>query len=80
MLTDEQVFEVTEFFNGEAWGLLFAKIQSACIHEWLESTDPERREELWRQMQAVMTLNATLHDAPGIKELDRRAHQRRYQS
>ena len=80
MLTDEQVFEVNEFFNGEAWRMLFAKIQSHCIHKWLQSKDPEDREECWRQMQAVMTLHEALQDAPGLKELDLRNQQRRYQS
>ena len=80
MLTDEQVFEVNQFFNGEAWGMLFAKIQSHCIHGWLDSSGTEEREELWRQMQALMTLHATLKNARGIKELDLRNQQRRYQS
>jgi len=80
MLTDEQVFEVNEFFSGEAWRLLFAKIQSHCIHGWLDSSSTEEREELWRQMQALMTLHATLQNAPGTKELDLRNQQRRYQS
>ena len=80
MLSDEQVYEVNEFFNGEAWTLLFAKIQSDCIHKWLQSNDPEDREECWRRMQTVMTLHETLKNAPGIKELDLRNQQRRYQS
>lgn len=80
MLTDEQVFEVNEFFNGEAWALLFASIQSYCIHKWLSSDSTEDREEMWRQMQAVMTLHSTLKNAPGTKELDLRNQQRRYQS
>jgi len=80
MLTDEQVFEVNQFFNGEAWAVLFARIQSHCIHGWLDSSSTEEREERWREMQAVMTLHAALRDAPGIKELDQRNQQRRYQS
>jgi hypothetical protein len=80
MLTDEQVFEVNEFFNSEAWTLLFARIQSHCIHEWLGSNSMEDREELWRQMQAVMTLHAALRDAPATKAMDQRNQQRRYQS
>jgi len=80
MLTDEQVYEVNQFFNGDAWAVLFARIQSHCIHHWLQSNDPEDREECWRQMQAVMTLHETLKNAPGIKELDQRAQARRYQS
>jgi hypothetical protein len=80
MLTDEHVFEINEFFNGPAWGELYARIQSACIAEWLGSHDPADREECWRQMQAVMTLHAALKNAPATKQMDQRNQQRRYQT
>jgi len=80
MLSDEQVYEVNQFFNGDAWTLLFAKIQSHCIRGWLDSSSVEEREEAWREMQALITLHAALRDAPATKHLDQRNQQRRYQS
>jgi len=79
MLTDDQIFEINEFYRGDAWRAVGKHLESLFFQQWTHSADPVEREELWRRMQALRTLQAALSDAPRLKQMDQRNQERRYQ-
>jgi hypothetical protein len=76
-LTDDQVFEVREFFSGAAASLIFQRLEAEVLSDWIMSQSTADREQHWHKLQAILELQAKLRDAGADKRLTQRSQNAR---
>ena len=75
-LTEEQLKEIRDFYNGAASQALFEELESGLMTDWATTTDLASREQLWQDVQALRRLQAGLRDATAMKRMTRRNQER----
>lgn len=73
VMSDDELEYVREFMNSAPGRRVFADIEAGLTSEWRDCTDAAQREHLWRMLQAVLLLQATLRDAEANKRLTLRS-------
>ena len=72
MLTEEQLKEVRDFYNGAAGQAVFEELEAGLMQDWSTTSDLASRENLWQQLQALRALQSKLQNATANTRLTQR--------
>ena len=75
-LTEDQLKEIREFYNGAASQALFEEMEAGLMKDWATTIDLASREQLWNKVQALRHLQTELRDATGKRRMTQRAQER----
>jgi hypothetical protein len=76
-LSDDQIAEIRQFFSSDTAELVFGRIETGMVNDWIECQDASGREHHWRMLQAILLLKYSLRDAATMKRMTQRNQERR---